>query len=71
MTAERFPTRCYAIGGVVYVPHYTMPTVYVGPGGRTVPLSALMAHDAQPETLNLWARSWAQSSSLQGTEATA
>lgn len=46
MTAERFPTRCYAIGGVVYVPHYTMPTVYAGPGGRTVPLSALLAHDA-------------------------
>lgn len=71
MTEERFPTRCYAIGGVVYVPHYTIPNVYAGPGGRTVPLSALLAHDAQPETLHLWARTWAQSRDLQSVEATA
>lgn len=71
MTAERFQTRCHAINGVVYVPHYTRPTEYVGPGGRVIPLAELLAHDAQPETLLLWARTWAQSRNLQSVEATA
>ncbi|NBT76538.1 MAG: hypothetical protein EBT15_11370 [Betaproteobacteria bacterium] len=59
--AETIPQRVYVLNGITYVPHYTKPGLFVGPGfGRqhhNVHLtSTLMALGATAEMQPLWPR---------------
>lgn len=69
MKAQRFQTRCYRIGDVVFVPHFSRRNTYVGPGGGAVATKELMARGAVPVTLMLWARGWALLDNVQLMEA--
>ena len=55
---ERTFQQVWRLNGVTYVPHYTKPDVYVGPGRKPPEYSLLqlIAAGAVAEEMFLWAR---------------
>lgn len=46
--AERTPQKCYVLGKITFLPHYTMPSWYVEPGMKLNHLT----HDELVNTLH-------------------
>lgn len=60
--ADKFPTKVYKLGPVMYVPHYQDGSVYVRPGyGRShrdiYTEKELIDAGAKPSSFMLWPRS--------------
>lgn len=54
--AEKTPHACYRLDGILYVPHYKKPWIFVGPGSVEVKETRLKALNAHPVIVNLWPR---------------
>lgn len=50
------PTVAYELAGVLWVPHYRLPLVYVAPGGVTATQDQLLAQGATERIEQLWER---------------
>lgn len=53
---SRENTKCFRLGEVFFVPHYTAIDRVVGPGGIVYPVSVLEKAGARVVTLHLWPR---------------
>lgn len=53
---QKKETFAFKIGGVLYVPHYTLHGIYVGPGNRQLDESMLRQLGARETQMPLWAR---------------
>ena len=53
------------IYGVPFVPHYSIPGLFVGPGGVEVNATRLEAQGAIPSVHPLWKRDWTVEAKLQ------
>ena len=62
-----YPTKCYVLNGITYVPHYVHEGMYAAPGymegkfvrsGEPIDELTLKLGDAKQVTCMLWHRSW-------------
>lgn len=53
---EIVATKCYKLGAITYVPHYTKKHIYVAPGGAEFDEDYMILFGATPERLFLWPR---------------
>lgn len=53
---ELEPSPAYLLAGIVYLPHYTQPNTFVGPGGREFSVEYLRNFGAEKLILPLWPR---------------
>lgn len=53
---DKQDTRCYQLGPLLYVPSYTEPGVFMGPGRVRRSIVGLLDAGAQPVLRSLWVR---------------
>lgn len=51
--------KTFRLKGMPFIPHYSIPGLYVGPGGVELNATRLQALGAQPSSRMLWKREWA------------
>lgn len=61
----RHQCKTYRVNGVPFIPHYSIPGLFVGPGGVEVNATRLEAQGAIPSVHLLWMREWAVETKLQ------
>lgn len=55
------PLRAYVLNGVLWVPHYRVPDMYVAPEGRVAHEGYLTVNGARRTAANLNPRTWTPS----------
>ncbi len=55
---ERIVTRVYVLDGISIVPHYTMPNMYMAPGGLIYTEQYISLIAEYHKDMQLWPRNW-------------